>query len=78
MWVEITVLAISAILSLALTPRPRQQAAEAEDLQGIKAPTAEEGLPIPVLFGTRDIQNQNVVWYGDFGTQAVKKKGGKK
>jgi hypothetical protein len=78
MWVYVAVLAVSTLLSLALAPKPKQQEAVAEDLQGIKTPTAEEGKPIPVLFGTRDIQNQNVVWYGDFATQAVKKKGGKK
>jgi hypothetical protein len=78
MWIYVAVLAVSTLLSLALAPKPKQQEAVAEDLQGIKVPTAEEGRPIPVLFGTRDIQNQNVVWYGDLATQAVKKKGGKK
>jgi hypothetical protein len=78
MWPYIAVMVVSVILSLVLAPKPKQQDASAADLQGIDAPTAEEGRPIPVLFGTRDIKNQNVVWYGDFGTQAVQKKGGKK
>lgn len=44
----------------------------------VDAPTAEEGRPIPILFGERDITQSNVVYYGDIETIAVKKKGGKK
>lgn len=44
----------------------------------LKAATAEEGGNIPVLFGTRTISNQNVVWYGDIKIIPLKKKGGKK
>lgn len=45
----------------------------------IQIPTANEGSPIPVLFGTRDIKDSNVVWYGDIKAVPIKKKsGGKK
>lgn len=44
----------------------------------VESPTAEEGRPIPILFGERDITQSNVVYYGDIETEAVKKKGGKK
>lgn len=46
-----------------------------EDLQ---VPTAEDGRPIPVLFGCRDLRAPNVVWYGDLDTVPIKAKGGKK
>ena len=36
-------------------------------------PTAEEGKPIAVLFGTKRLKDPNVVWYGDITTQAIKK-----
>lgn len=34
-------------------------------IQQVKGPTATEGIPIPVLFGTRIITSPNVVWYGN-------------
>jgi hypothetical protein len=44
----------------------------------IGVPTATEGRPVPVLFGTRLIENPNVVWWGDLRTVAIKSKGGGK
>lgn len=57
---------------------PKPQSQPPAGLGDIKAPTAEEGREIPVLFGTRDLRAPNVVWYGDLKTVAIKKKGGKK
>ena len=37
----------------------------------ITAPTADEGRPIAVLFGTRRIKGPNVIWYGDIKTDAI-------
>ena len=31
----------------------------------IQGPTANEGIAIPVVFGTREVTNPNVCWYGD-------------
>lgn len=56
-------------------PPAKPKAAVLEDFD---IPTATEGKEIPVLFGTRDIKNSNVMWYGDFKTRAIKKRGGKK
>jgi len=64
------------VVAYALTPKP--QAQKPAGLGEITVPTAEEGREIPVLFGTRDLEGPNVVWYGDLRTVAVKKKGGKK
>lgn len=44
-------------------------------------PTAEQGKPIPVIFGTCIVKSSNVVWYGDARTEPIKSKsaaGGKK
>jgi hypothetical protein len=40
--------------------------------------TAQEGGVIGVLFGTRDITSQNITFWGDVKTKAIKSKGGKK
>lgn len=58
--------------------QPKPQSQKAAGLGDIQVPTAEEGREIPVLFGTRDIDGPNVVWYGDLKTVAIKSKGGKK
>jgi hypothetical protein len=42
----------------------------------VDVPTATEGRPIPVLFGTRYIEDGNVVWYGDLRTVAIRSSGG--
>lgn len=67
---------VGLVVSYATMPKPQsQKPAGFGDLQ---APVAQEGLEIPVLFGTRDLNAPNVVWYGHLKTVAIKKKGGKK
>jgi hypothetical protein len=39
----------------------------------IDVPTADEGVEVSVLFGTRRIKGPNVVWWGDLKTSAIKK-----
>jgi len=51
---------------------------QAASLDDFSLPTAEEGRPIPVVFGTVLITGPNVVWAGDLKADPIKKKGGKK
>ncbi len=76
MWLQIALWVVSTVISYALRPKPAKLRPTALDQSNI--PVAEEGKEIPVLFGTRDITGPNVVWYGDFSSKAIKKKGGKK
>ena len=76
MWQFLVGVAIALIASFALRPKPQTQ--PPAGLGDIKAPTAEDGREIPVLFGCRYIRGPNVVWYGDFRTTAIKSKSGKK
>lgn len=41
-------------------------------------PTAEEGRPIPFVFGEVVVTGPNVVWNGNFTVTRIRKKGGKK
>lgn len=75
-WVWVVVWVVALVVAFSMIPK--QQGVQPAGFSDIQAPTAEEGREIPVLFGTRDINGPNVVWYGDFSTQAVKKKGGGK
>jgi hypothetical protein len=75
-WWYLIIFIIALLAAVSMIPKP--QTAPPPGFGDIKAPTAEEGREIPVLFGTRDMEGPNVVWDGDFRSVAVKSKGGKK
>ena len=50
-----------------------------EKPQNLEVPTTTIGQPIPVLFGTRPMENPSIAWYGDLSILKVKVSGaGKK
>ena len=59
MWFTVGVVVASFLLTLYLQSRIHVPGPTA-----MQAPTATEGIPIPVLFGTRKISSANVVWFG--------------
>lgn len=76
-WWYAVIWVVALVAAYAMMPKPQTQ--PPPGIGEIQAATAEEGREIPVLFGTRDINSPNVVWYGDIKTVAVKSgKGGKK
>jgi hypothetical protein len=76
-WVYYAVILIAAVLvARATAPKPPDAAPPV--LDDIDAPTAEEGKPIGVLFGTCWLKSPNVVWYGNLRTYPIIKQGGKK
>ena len=75
MW-YLVVIVVAALVSVALAPKPPEP--KPASLSDVDAPTAEEGRPIPVVFGTVLVKSANVVWYGDLRTTPIKSKGGKK
>lgn len=52
-----------AVVSYLLTPRPKQPPPPA--VQDGDDPVAENGKPIPVIFGTLTIKELEVLWFGD-------------
>lgn len=72
----VVVFIVALVAAFAYMPKPQTQ--PPAGLGDIRAPTAEEGREIPVLFGTRDVEGPNIVYYGNLRTIAVKAKGGKK
>lgn len=80
-WMFIARLALGLLLSAvayALSPRPKTETPKAAGLDDLSIPTAEEGRPIPVVFGTVLFTGANVVWAGDLKVDPIRKKGGKK
>jgi hypothetical protein len=72
----IVVMIVAAILAVALAPKP--QVPKPASLSDFDVPTAEQGRPIPVVFGTITITGPNVIWYGGLRVEPIKSKGGKK
>jgi hypothetical protein len=75
MWWNIILYVGFTLLSYLLAPKPEKP--KPAGLDEIDAPVAEAGKTIPVLFGTRDLNGPNVVWYGHLRTTPIKS-GGKK
>jgi hypothetical protein len=73
-WTQIIYFVVTLILSIALSPKPQKPRAAA--LDDFELPTAEEGRPIPVVFGEVDISGANVLWYGDLQVKPIKKRSG--
>ena len=78
MWQQLIVSIALGLLSSLLTPKPKVNTPKPAGLGDFDVPVAEVGKSIPVLFGTRELKNMNVIWYGHLKTVAIKKKGGKK
>jgi hypothetical protein len=72
----IVVLLVAAVLAVALAPKP--QMPKPASLSDFDIPTAEQGRPIPVIFGTVTVTGPNVLWYGNLRVEPIKKAGGKK
>jgi hypothetical protein len=74
MWLNLLVsLVASIIVSYAIRRKiraPKQKPAE------LQFPTAEQGRPIPVVFGTCEVKSPNVVWVGDKSTASYVNNGG--
>lgn len=73
-WVQLLWFVVTTVISIALAPKPKAPRQAAID--DFAFPTAEEGRPIPVVFGTVDISGANVLWYGDLRTTKIKKSSG--
>lgn len=67
-----TIIAIGNAVAAYLTA-PKPVKPRSPTLEDIKAPTAEQGRPIPIPFGTVWVEGPNVVWYGDLHYEPIKK-----
>lgn len=44
----------------------------ADPWESVNYPEAEQGSPIPRVFGTRWVENPTCLWYGDLKTQIIR------
>lgn len=67
----LALLVVAFVLSQLLAPKPEIENQKPAGLGAFDFPTATEGRPIPIVFGTVQIAGPNVVWYGDFEQEAI-------
>lgn len=73
--INIGILIVSALISYALAPKPPSP--KPARLKDFDIPTADEGRPIPVVFGTVRVTGSNVIWYGNLRADPIKSSAGK-
>lgn len=77
-WWVVYAVVVLALAAAAYFLRPKAPPGPAPStLDELQVPVAEEGKEIPVIFGTVDIEDPNVVWYGNFFSRPTSKSGGK-
>jgi hypothetical protein len=76
MWLELGFFVASLVIGYFFRPKQTYDAPKPGKIEAKAIATA--GAEIPVLFGSREITGQNIVWWGDTKTKAIKKSGGKK
>ena len=74
MWVQLAIIVVMYIISSLLAPKPVIPLAQPP--QGV--PSISDTQPIPVVFGTCDMDAPNVVWYGDLRTDPIYASSGSK
>lgn len=75
-FIQLALLVVSYFISAALAPKPPVPKPAA--IEDFDVPVAEQGRPVPVVFGTVTLTGANVLWYGDLRTTPIQEKGGKK
>ena len=70
-WLMFLLFVGSVIIGELLKPKPQFTNAKASGLGDFTFPTAQEGRPIPVVWGTAKIPGPNLVWYGNLATVPI-------
>lgn len=63
-----------AIQIVAYLIMPKPKAPKPEAAKELENPTAEAGIPVPVVFGSKLIKGPNILWYGDKSIRTYKVK----
>lgn len=74
-WIYLAVMIVG--MAYTYTNMPKTPVPTALTLEDAKIPSVELGREIGVVFGTRDINDAQVVWYGDLRTSPIKVSSGK-
>lgn len=70
-WITLAIYAALFVLSDLLKPKPNIEDAKPAGLGDFQFPTATEGRPVQLIFGTVKIAGPNVPWWGDLRQEAI-------
>lgn len=73
MWELFAIQIVASFLVAALAAKPKGPEVQTADL-----PVAEDGKPVPVIFGDVWIDGSNILWFGDQDQTPIKRKASKK
>jgi len=73
-WVSFLMWFATTIIGELLRPKPDLEDARPAGLGDFNFPTAQEGRPVPIVWGKVRLRGPNVVWYGDLQTEAITEK----
>lgn len=73
-WVSIAIFVVIIVLNEYFGPKPELEDAKPGGLGDFGFPTATEGRPVPLLWGTARMNGPNVVWYGDVDAIPIRKR----
>lgn len=71
MWWQLAVLVVTTLISYAMQPKAQKD--KPPTITDLDVPVAEEGRPIPVVFGSPTITGPTIGWYGDYGVETKTK-----
>lgn len=72
-WVQLGIMLVAALVSYALTPKPK-----APEAIAAQAPVVEDGKGVVRIYGTVWIDDSIMLGWKQMGTEPIRKKGGKK
>lgn len=61
--IEILISVLISVLAYAIQPKPK--APKPPATSDLEDPVAEQGKPIPVVFGTVTVKGMNILWWGE-------------
>ncbi len=74
-WIILGVVLLGTFLAAYyLAPKPKLENARPAALSEFSVPRADEGDPVPIVYGTTRLRSPNTLWYGDYAAKAVKQK----
>ena len=76
MWVNLLISLVLSLVGFLLRPKPEPP--KASTIEDLKIPITEEGQEIGKVYGTVWLKAPQIVWYGDFDADPIKKKQPKK
>ena len=65
-WGTLALFFVSLFMTILLRPTPKIEGARVTELDESSLPIADEGSPIPLVYGRVELKSPNCIWYGNY------------